>query len=185
LMFFVMILGIAIIIFSKCAMLADLLACATAYIVKYFHFLLQGLHQFNPKSFQFLHLSILDLLWVYGIIGFAAYFIIHKKKYALFFSLGSTLLLLISFTIKNIQVSRQESIVVYNIQKHARTEIIFGKNHTVISEDTTHLTPKTIDYAVKENHILHRAWKEKRLKKPMPLIRWQQKKILFLKQPLE
>src|SRR5690606_33723192 len=62
---------------------------------------------------------------------------------------------------------------------------IFGKNHTVISEDTTHLTPKTIDYAVKENHILHRAWKEKRLKKPMPLIRWQQKKILFLKQPLE
>ena len=184
LMFFVVVLGLAIIAFNKIAVFAHFFAGITICMVRFFHFLINGLQECNPQSFHFLHLSILELLWVYGIIGFTGYFIIHKKKQAIFFSLGSTLLLLISFTVKNIQAAHQETIVVYNISQHAHTELIYGKNFTVISEDTSSITPKVMDYAVKENHIIHSAWREKRFKKTTPLMLWQDKKILFLKQPL-
>lgn len=184
LMTMVMSLGLLIIATSPISGLAMLLATTTSFLVRWFHKVIDSIRFFNPEAFNYLHLSLAELLLCYACIAAFSMFIIWKSKSALSTSLLTLCALFLSFNIKEWKALHQEQIVVYNVSRHAYTEYISGNQFQILSESTDSISSKKIDYAAKENHVAKRAWQQRKATGQNEIFSFNDKKILFMKQPL-
>ena len=179
----VMTLGLLIIAFSSVNVLASFFALITTYLVKGFHVVIEYLRLLNPEAFKFLHLNTLEVLLCYLLIAALAIFIIYKSKPALYMSLVNCCLLLLSFNIKQWNALHQEQLIVYNVSRHAHSELLSDCNYLILSESSDSISQKKLDYATKENHVVNKSWGEEKLQQ-RDLYQFDGKKILFLKNAL-
>lgn len=184
LMGIVMTLGLLIVTVSSFPFVANLLAWIVSFIVSWFHKIIHYIRLFNPDAFKYLHLSLMELLLCYLCIATITIFILQKSKPALYISLVSLCLWLLSFNIKQWKTLHREQIVIYNVSRHAYAEHIFGNRFQIISESEDSTAQKKIDYAARENHVVKRAWKENKELKQQDIFLFSNQKIVFLKTSL-
>ncbi|HTN47401.1 MAG TPA: ComEC/Rec2 family competence protein [Flavipsychrobacter sp.] len=184
LMTVIMSLGLAIILFSGIHAVASALSAIIAGTVHVFNAIISHVRLLNPESLRFLHLTLTELVLCYLLITATTVFILQKSKPALYGMLAGFSLLLISFNIRHREVMRREQLTVYNISRHVYVDYISGDYFTVISESRDSIAQKKIDYAVKENHIVNGAWKQRKKVTQKSIFLFGKKKIALLKSPV-
>lgn len=184
LMGIVMTLGLLIVAVSSFPIAANMFAWVVSFIVGWFHKVIHYIRLSNPDAFKYLHLSLMELLLCYFCIAGITTFSLQKSKPALYTSLVGFCLLLLSFNIKQWKALHQEQIVIYNVSRYAYAEHISGNLFQIISESEEHILQKKIDYAVRENHVTKRAWRENKELRQQDILFFNNRKIAFLKAPL-
>ncbi len=155
----VLVLGMLVIVCSPLPMLAKFLAMCTTGLVTIFNKVVYGMQHINPASFHFLVLNNAELMLLYITIGSLAFFIMKKKKSAIFISGIALIFLLCSFCCNEWIAVHQDRLVVYNISKINHIERITGKYHTLLNSDT--LADSKKNYILKPAHTYWHAWKQK------------------------
>lgn len=155
-MFVVLVLGIAIIVFSGLHVVAGAIGLVTTWVVWCFNKLLAGLQWFNPVSFHFLRLTVPGMLLLYIAIAGVALLLLREKKAGLLAALGSLCLFMLLLCAGKYTSLLQQRFVVYNTGKNNHIELIDGSYYCVLSADTT--APDKIRYATNPSHIEWQAW---------------------------
>jgi competence protein ComEC len=153
----VLILGI-IIIAIPIAFVGKGIGIATVYLVTWFDYIVDHLRSYNPPSFRYLMLTGPELAVLYCCIAGLLYFLLHKKKPALFTALSATCVLIILFCSDQWGALHQQRLVVYNTGKTNHIELITGKTFSVLATDT--LYGRKTTYTVKPAHTAWYAWRE-------------------------
>jgi len=177
----VLILGIAIIALSFIPTVAEDLGWITTGLVKVFDRIVVWLQGLNPVPFHFLQLSTIELLIVYAVISGFAVFLFKRNKVILYMGMSAACLLLVLFCINEYRALQQQKLVVYNISKAGKVELINGKRYGSLYADS--LEAKKIAYTTKPTHIYWQAWLEEHVtdKEVMYI---GDKSVLLLNEPL-
>ncbi|MBC7553714.1 MAG: ComEC/Rec2 family competence protein [Taibaiella sp.] len=152
-----LILGLILLAASGLPVLAGFIGCLIKYLVEFFDWLMGFMKMFNPTSFHFLQLSVLETALLYLVIAGVAYCILRKSKPALFTAMAACCLLLALLCVNKAASLAQEQFVVYNIGKTTHIEYISGDRFQVVRTDTS--ATATVAYATGPAHIRWQAWR--------------------------
>jgi len=178
----VLILGMLIVAFSIIPAVATVIGVVTTFLVTWFDKIVYWLQELNPASFHFLQLSAPELILLYIVITGACVFILKKKKPALFISLSTACLLLLSFCRNEWIALHQERLVVYNIGKSSYVELIQGKYYSILHDDSIALDKK--NYTLKPAHTNWQAWRPGKTNISKEIMSIGNQTVLFLNQPV-
>jgi competence protein ComEC len=153
----VLVLGMAILLFSFLPALAILIGRLTVLIVSFFDTIVFKLQHLNPESFHFLYLRSFELLLVYVVVAGLGIFILKKQKPGLFISLIALCLLLVSFCRNKWMVIKQQKLVVYNIPGYNYIEKISGTHYCALADT---IDKKRETYILISAHTAWQAWRE-------------------------
>ncbi|RYF91915.1 MAG: ComEC family competence protein [Chitinophagaceae bacterium] len=155
----VLVAGILVIVCSAFPLLAKFLGSITILLVTWFNKLVVFFQTYNPRSFSFLNVSNYELLLIYFIITTFAVFLLKKQRVLQFISIAGLIALFVLLGFNWHKASQQKRIVVYNIGYKTYIELIEGKYHIPLTNDT--LAQSQYNYCVKPAHIQWHAWKQK------------------------
>jgi competence protein ComEC len=179
----VLILGMAIILFSLIAPIAKFIAAICTVLTSFFNRIIVFLHELNPRSFGQLQLSELETVVLYiAIVCFAVYFI-QKTRRALFIGLAAACVLLTFICYDEWTALHQERIVVYNMNRGSHIEYIKGKQHQIIYTDTTVGIAKK-QYTLNAAHTAWRTWETCNRTGTRGLLQIGNKTVLLLAGPI-
>ncbi len=150
-------LGMGIIAFAWLPGVAKIIGWVTIWWATYFDNIVVWLQQFNPHSFRRLSLSGFEVVAVYIFIAGIATFLMKKQKAGLYTGLAACCVLVAWLCADQWASLHQQRLVVYNIAKTNRIELITGKTGHVLSNDT--LSMKKMQYATDPAHINWRVSK--------------------------
>ncbi len=129
------------------------------YIVSVFNKWVYTLQEFNPLSFSFLQINMVELLLLYLIITGVAIYAMQQKKVALYTALLSAIIFLVSLNINEWNALHQQRLIVYNMGKTNHIELIQGKRYSVLHTDTS-LDERKKNYVLKPAHTGYSAWRK-------------------------
>ncbi|HEY9177410.1 MAG TPA: ComEC/Rec2 family competence protein, partial [Flavipsychrobacter sp.] len=133
----VLVLGMLLIAMSSIYPVAHFIAGAVTLLSTWFNRLVYGLQHLNFNALHSLMLSELQLALVYIVIAGTAIYLLKRNKKALFAGGAALVLFLTSVCVRYVQTSQQEMLIVYNVSKENRIELITGSTATVlVGEDT-------------------------------------------------
>ncbi|RYZ54032.1 MAG: ComEC/Rec2 family competence protein [Sphingobacteriales bacterium] len=176
--------GVLLIICGKLPVLATAIGCCITWLVQIFNTVTQWLHKLNPPSFSYLHLTEVQLLWVYLIICSLSGYLILKKTSGLIVALSASCLMTLSLSLERMEILQQHKFVVYNLGHAGYAELISGAYHHAFLEDKYTGRSKKKDYAVKGMHVASHAWQRAAVYEH-DLIRIGSKELLLLRSPLQ
>lgn len=167
--------GISIIALCWIAPLARGLAWLVTWCVKCFNAGISRLQQYNPESFQFLHITGLELVLIYYIIIAIGVWLLRRDVKGLLMALPAVCILLCLLSIDKYKALRQERLIVYSNGRVPLAERISGQYFSELTED------RSISYDAKAAHIGWHAWKRQANPISIPYMRLAGKDILLLK----
>ncbi len=144
-------LGMGIIALAWLPAVAKAVGWVTIWWATYFDRIVVWLQQFNPPSFRRLVLSGFELVVVYILIAGIAAFLMKKQKAGLYAGLVACCVLVASLCTDQWAALHQQRLVVYNIAKANRIELITGKTCHILNCDT--VNQKKVRYATDPAHI--------------------------------
>lgn len=128
----ILVLGMLLIVVSSIYSVAHFIAEVTTVLSIWFNRLVYGLQHLNFDSLHRLTLTALELALVYIIIAGITIYLLKKNKKALFTGGIATVLFLVSACVRYGQILQQEMLIVYNISKENRIELITGTTATLL-----------------------------------------------------
>ncbi len=179
----ILVLGMLLIAVSSVYPVAHFIAEVTTLLSNWFNKLVYGLQHLNFDSLHRLTLTELQLALVYTIITCVAIYLLKKNKRALFTGAIAVVLFIISGCIRYVQTLQQEMLIVYNISKENRIELIASTTATVLygKDSVNEATRKfVLDPAHINLHIQH----VKKADEEYNLLQVADKTVFILNQPM-
>ncbi|MBW7914335.1 MAG: ComEC family competence protein [Taibaiella sp.] len=179
----ILVLGMLLIAMSSIYHVAHLIAEVTTILSSWFNRLVYALQHLNFDSLHQLTLTELQLVLVYVVISGITIFILKKSKPA-FFAAGIALVLFIaSVCFVYVRILQQEMLIVYNISKDNRIELITGTTATVLDgKDSVNVA--TRNFVLEPAHINLHINEERKSEKDN-LVRVADKTVFILNQPVK
>ncbi len=139
---------------SSIGFLAGLLGKIISFFVFCMHKSVQFIESLPYSNIQNVYINIEEtFILLFIIIAFAG-FLILKSKFFLKIALISVLIILASFSVKNIKQQRQNIFIVYSINNNTAVDFISGReSSSVISGDLLMQRSRDIDYNIVPNRI--------------------------------
>jgi len=178
----ILVLGMVLIVVSSIYPAAHYIAEATTVLSNWFNKLVYALQHVNFDSLHRLTLTELQLVLVYVVVSGITMFILKKSKPA-FFAAGIALVLFIaSVCFVYMRTLQQEMLIVYNISKDNRIELITGTTATVLDGNDS-VNVATRKFVLEPAHInLHID--EVRKAEKDNLVRVAGKTVFIVNQPI-
>jgi competence protein ComEC len=167
--------GLAIIAFCWIAPLAHGIGWLVVYLVTIFNKAVTWLQTINPASFQYLQITVAELLTIYVIISAAAFLLLRRRKSAVFTMLFASCVLLALLLFDQFITLRQERLIVYNNGRHPLVEVIRGDRFKTLPGSST-----ASAYAANAAHIGMHAWHKEDLNMSGPCASINGKNVLVL-----
>lgn len=148
----ILVLGMVLIVASSIYPVAHFVAEVTTVLSNWFNKLVYALQHVNFDVLHRLTLTELQLGLVYIIIAGTAIYLLKNNKKALFTGGIAIALFLISASVRYMQTLQQEMLIVYNVSKENRIELITGTIATVLNgNDSVNVT--TRKFVLEPAHI--------------------------------
>ncbi len=178
----ILVLGMVLIVVSSIYPVAHFIAEVTTVLSNWFNKLVYALQHLNFDSLHRLTLTELQLVLVYVVVSGITMFILKKSKPA-FFAAGIALVLFIaSVCFVYMRTLQQEMLIVYNISKDNRIELITGTTATVLDGNDS-VNVATRKFVLEPAHInLHID--EVRKAEKDNLVRVAGKTVFIVNQPI-
>lgn len=155
----ILIVGMITVALSAMPAVAGVLGKGASVAIDYFDQLVFYFQRWNPQSFKYLSLSILELSVLYiAIISFAQLFIAQKKK-VIFTALTACCFFMILLCLDEYHALHQRRLTVYNVNKLNQIELTEGKYYTIIMSDDAIDNQKKL-FATNNAHIALHAWRQ-------------------------
>ena len=179
----ILVLGMALIAVSFIYPVAHFVAEVTTVLSNWFNGLVYALQHVNFDVLHRLTLTELQLGLVYIIIAGTAIYLLKNNKKALFTGGIAIVLFLISACVRYMQTLQQEMLIMYNVSKENRIELITGTIATVLNgNDSVNVT--TRKFVLEPAHInLHID--EVRKAEKDNLVRVAGKTVFIVNQPIK
>ncbi len=123
-------------------------------------------------------ISVLETWLIYSLIFFGLFFIMQKRAVMLQGFLTISILLTALQIEKSLRISKQERVVVYNINGHTAIDLVRGRENYFISDSILNHDNNAIRF-----HIRQHWWKNGLYATVMPSIKFHQQSVLFDYQP--
>jgi competence protein ComEC len=144
-------LGIALFVFSKVSLIADLLAIVFNWSNKALNLIVFEIEKWPNAITKGISISLVEMLVVYSIVILTIiYFIKPKYKY-LRFTMGLFILLLGFQIIEQIRENKQKKIIIYNIPKSMAIDFVDARNSTLFADTALANNENSISYHIKNN----------------------------------
>lgn len=148
----ILVLGMVLIMVSSVYPAAHFIAEVTTVLSGWFNKLVYGLQHLNFDALHRLTLTQLQLVLVYIVIASIAIFTLKKNKTALFASGIALVLFITSSCYVCMQMLKQEKLIVYNISKDNRVELITGTKATILAGKDS-VNEATLKFVLEPAHI--------------------------------
>lgn len=180
----ILVLGMLLIAVSSVYPVAHVVAEITTSLSLWFNQLVYGLQHLNFDSLHRLTLTGLQLVLVYIVIAGTTIYLFKKNKTALFTGAIAVVLFIISGCVRYAQTLQQELLIVYNISKETRIELITGTTATVLyGNDSVNET--TGKFVLEPAHINLHIKDVCKADKEYNLLSVAGKKVFILNQPVK
>lgn len=179
----ILVLGMLLIAVSSVYPVAHFVAEVTTILSGWFNQIVYGLQHLNFDSLHRLTLTELQLCLVYIVIAGIAIYLLKKNRTALFTGVIAVALFLISVCVRYAQTLQQEMLIVYNLSKENRIELVSGSTATILYGNDS-VNEATRKFVLEPAHInlhiqqVHKAGKE------YNLLQVAGKRIFILNQPI-
>ncbi len=148
----ILVMGMLLIAVSSVYPVAHFMAEVTTILSNLFNRLVYALQHVNFDSLHRLTLTELQLVLVYIVIAGVAIYLLKKNRKALFTGVIGIVLFLVSASVRYARTLQQEMLIVYNISKENRIELITGTTATVlVGKDS--VTEATRKFVLEPAHI--------------------------------
>ncbi len=155
---------------SSLILIGEILLCVLQFIppvANILGLLLQGLIQFmnyyivqlDNVSFAVwdgLSISAFQAIILTALIAATSYWLLEKKKGAVWFSIFCLLLFATLRTISFTNADEQKKIIIYNVPKYAAMDIIDGRKYKFIGDDDLEQNDLLRNFHIRPSRILHR-----------------------------
>lgn len=128
--------GMGIIAFCWAPPVARGIGFVITRLIRLFNYLILHIQGGSPDSFTHLRIGTVALILIYAGITAFAYYLILKRKPALFIGLALSCLLVSLLINDKYRALRQHRLVVYNSGRHSRVEEIRGHHFNILGLDT-------------------------------------------------
>jgi len=147
----ILVMGMILLLVSKISFLATMLASAIVFLSNIFHRFIGILQAVNFSSFRSIYVSPILLALLYLFIASLAFYLLQKKKAAVWVSLGSLLFIALLHLERSVAIYRQEKLIVFNQSKEVHCELIKGNHYSILNGNDSET------FATKNAHIAYGA----------------------------
>ncbi len=179
----ILVLGMLLIAVSSIYPAAHIIAEAATVLSGWFNKLVYGLQYLNFDALHRLTLTELQLVLVYIVIAGIAIFILKKNKATLFASGIALVLFIASSCFVNMRTLKQEMLIVYNISKDNRIELITGTTATILYGNDS-VTAATQKFVLEPSHINMHIENVRKADKGYNMVQVAGKLVFILTQPI-
>ncbi|MDI9319598.1 MAG: ComEC/Rec2 family competence protein [Phycisphaerales bacterium] len=148
---FILVMGMILLLVSKIGFLATIVATVIVFVSDIFHRIIGILQAVNFSSFRSIYVSPTVLILLYLFITASTFFVLKKKKIAIWMSFLSLLLIALVHLERSISIHRQEKFIVFNQSKEVHCELIKGNHYSILNGDDSET------FATKNAHIAYGA----------------------------
>ncbi len=93
------------------------------------------------------------VLLIFALLIWCYYLFVHKNLHMLTPALATLVLLLGIQTIRQVQLQRQDKIIIYSLRHHTAIDLITGKRHILLADSLAITSPSELDYSLKNNRV--------------------------------
>lgn len=179
----ILVLGMSLIMVSSVYPAAHFIAEVTTVFANWFNKLVYALQHLNFELLHRLTLNEPQLVLVYIVIASIAIFILKKNKAALFASGIALVLFIASSCFVNMRTLKQEMLIVYNISKDNRIELITGTTATILYGNDS-VTAATQKFVLEPSHINMHIENVRKADKGYNMVQMAGKSVFILTQPI-
>jgi len=157
------------------------------YCIKFMNSFIQYLDRTSFSVLDELHISLWQLIILFGFVIAASVWIFYKNKAALISALSFLLLFFILRDINVIQHSQQQKIIVYNVPQYAAIDFISGNNCCFSGDSLVIVNALLRNFNLKSSRVKDRVSINKNILLPHfdnIILNYNNKKVLLLDKPV-
>lgn len=146
-------LALCVIVFSSISFISEILGELLSYLVRIMHQSVIWIESLPGSVSSNIFISTTEMFLLFTIITSLSITILLAKKKMLISSLILILIMLISFSFRDIQNSKNRQIIVYNINNETAIDVISGKNNLFIASEFLIENTERAEFQTKENRL--------------------------------
>lgn len=147
--FLVIVAGMGVLMLSFVPFVSGLIGSLVSLMLYVLNYIVLQVESLPGSTWQMLHLTKLETLWMYVILLILIVILQLKLKKAMLPMMLSVVVLLISFSYRTYHNAKQKSVVVYSVGKGTAVSFISGKEHVLLADSTVLASQKTHEMNIK------------------------------------
>lgn len=154
--FTILVLGIALFVFSFNTFLLSILAKILSAIIYLLNQVLQFLKHYEVDLLSNVYITPFQALVIYAFIICLVLSLVHRQKKMLWASLGLALFLSGSISLFYIKTQNNKQLMVYFVPKHTAIEIQTGRNSYAYFDSAIYKHKQIFNFRIKHNQLAHK-----------------------------
>lgn len=195
---FFIVANVAAFIFMEVVLVAGMLLLVTSFIpilakgigwsivmaTNFFDQFVSSLQAVNPAAFNYLGISLFELLVIYLLIGCLTLLWTGKHRCGFFSTVICACILLVSLCHSEYMALTQRRLVICNIKGMAYIELVNGKRYKIIYTDAAY-KDKNVDRALKPAHSAWHVWQSERDMQANEVFVIGKKSVMIVSEPFK
>lgn len=153
--FVILLLGIALLIFSFSPIIAEFIGAVLNQIILWTNYLVEQVSLWPGGVINNIQLNVLETWMIYGLIYFIVLFFIQKKLKWLYFSFGCASVFSFSQMDQRFQMAKSSELSVYRIPNHQAVELRVGKSNYLLADSALKMDNESMKFYVQPNQRFH------------------------------
>jgi competence protein ComEC len=167
---------------------AGFFGCVTDALLHFMNSFIEEISRIPFAVYDGIQNSIVETVFLYGVVTGLSLWLLHKKKNFLFAGLASLFALLVTGAYLNFKLRQQQKVIVYNVPRMPAIDFISGNDCAFVG-DTALLNDQYLEkFYVKPSRILHKVALKSNLANlyvGYPFLQFFSKKILIVDKPFK
>ncbi len=152
--FVVIVAGMVFLFVSFIPFLANIMGWITSGLVFSMNLLIVSIEQWPAAVLRNIYISSIESALIFILVGVLYLAFVLRRRRMFVPALLVVVLFMSSYALRSYDRNRQQSLVVYGLQKHTAIEVIDGKNHWLIADTALRADAFALGFNVEKNWIV-------------------------------
>lgn len=147
--------GLLLLVLSPISILTSWIGLLLDYLIQVLNYLIRLIEHIPYSLISGISILKPEVYLIYGIIIFCANWLVSKRKLYLFIMSSLVVILVLSFSIRQILSENRQSLIIYHVPNVSAIELVSGRSGVFISDSTLLMDRDKMLF-----HIKHNWWNE-------------------------
>jgi len=145
--------GILVLITSPIQIISGLLAQILVWIIKALNLSVGWIEALPNATSNSIYISLTEVFLFFILITSLAFLILTKRKVWIFFTLGMSMFIIASFSVRKYHWLQQRNVVVYNVRNHSAIGILNGTQEIILTDSLFMNDERNIEFNIRPHLI--------------------------------
>ncbi len=153
--FVIIVSGMSLLILSFLPVLPGYLGMAVSGLIFFMNMGIQWIENLPYSVITGLYINWFEFLLIVLVLTIMLIFTQHRRKWMIYFSLLTSIVVFVSFASRKIGHSKQSVMIVYDVNRHTAVDFICGTDHILLADSLLKSDGQTIGYQLEGSWIEH------------------------------